>query len=103
MTARFVGLMVAMLIGQPSVLLANPQLALQKNCSTCHAMDDGILGPGYRDIATRYAGKTGAENVLVQKIMQGGSGAWGPIPMPANTQVSEPEAKILVRWILSLP
>ncbi len=80
---------------------ANQQLAQQKNCLSCHSVDKKIVGPAYKDIAAKYKGKN-AEAQLVQKVLKGGGGVWGPVPMPANAQVSEAEAKTLVKWVLSL-
>lgn len=79
---------------------ANPELAKAKNCMACHAVDKKVIGPSYKDIAGKYAGQAGAADTLVSKVMKGGVGAWGPVPMPANPQVSEAEARQLVQWIL---
>ncbi|HWP19692.1 MAG TPA: c-type cytochrome [Burkholderiaceae bacterium] len=81
---------------------ASQQLAQQKNCMACHAVDKKLVGPSYKDIATKYAGQKDATDKLTQKVLKGGSGAWGPVPMPANPQVSEAEAKQLVQWVLGL-
>ena len=51
--------------------------------------------------AAKYAGDAGAEAMLIEKVMKGGKGVWGPIPMPPNPQVSAAEAKTLVEWVLS--
>lgn len=80
---------------------ANPQLAQQKNCLACHAVDKKLVGPSYKDVAAKYAGQKDAVNKLTQKVLQGGAGVWGAVPMPANPQVTEAEAKQLVQWILS--
>jgi cytochrome c len=82
--------------------LANLDLAKQKNCMSCHSVDAKLVGPAYKDVAKRYAGQKDAEDKLVQKVMKGGSGVWGPMAMPPNAQVSEAEARILVKWVLSL-
>ena len=80
---------------------ANPQLAQQKNCLACHAIDKKLVGPAYKDVAAKYAGQKDAVNKLTQKVLKGGAGVWGAVPMPANPQVTEAEAKQLVQWILS--
>ena len=82
-------------------VLANADLAKKKNCMACHAMDKKLVGPSYKDVAAKYAGQKDAVAKLTQKVLKGGSGVWGPVPMPANPQVSEAEAKQLVQWILS--
>jgi cytochrome c len=81
---------------------ANPELAQKKNCMACHAIDKKLVGPSYKDVAAKYAGQKDAVDKLAQKVIKGGAGAWGAVPMPANTQVSDAEAKQLVTWILSL-
>ena len=81
---------------------ANPQLAQQKNCMACHATDKKLVGPSYKDVAAKYAGQKDAVDKLTQKVMKGGSGVWGAVPMPANPQVTEAEAKQLVQWVLTV-
>ncbi|MFL6693691.1 MAG: c-type cytochrome [Ramlibacter sp.] len=82
--------------------LADQALATAKNCMACHAVDKKLVGPAYKDVAAKYAGQPGAADKLAAKIQKGGSGVWGPVPMPANTQVNEAEAKKLAAWVLSL-
>lgn len=82
--------------------LANADLAKAKNCMACHAVGNKVIGPAYKDVAAKYAGQPGAEDRLTQKVLKGGSGAWGAVPMPANAQVTEAEARTLVKWVLSL-
>jgi len=79
---------------------AQADLAKAKNCMACHTVATKLVGPAYKDVAAKYAGQKGAEDKLVQKVMKGGAGAWGPVPMPANPQVSEAEARSLVKWVL---
>ena len=81
---------------------AQADLAQKKNCMACHAVDKKVLGPAYKDVAAKYAGQKDAADKLAAKVMKGGTGVWGNIPMPANPQVSEAEAKQLVGWILTL-
>ena len=76
-------------------------LAKSKNCLSCHSVQTKLVGPAYKDVAAKYAGQKGAEDKLVQKVIKGGSGVWGQVPMPANPQVSEAEAHTLVKWILA--
>jgi len=82
--------------------LAQADLAQKKNCMACHAIDKKVVGPAYKDVAAKYAGQKDAAAKLAEKIQKGGSGVWGPVPMPANTQVNEAEAKQLAAWVLSL-
>lgn len=80
--------------------MADLQLATAKNCMACHAIDKKLVGPSYKDVAAKYAGQKDAVDKLVVKVMKGGSGVWGPVPMPANAQVNADDAKKLVTWIL---
>lgn len=82
--------------------LADQALATSKNCMACHAVDKKLVGPAYKEVASKYAGQKDAADKLATKIIKGGSGVWGPVPMPANTQVSEADAKKLAAWVLSL-
>ena len=77
-------------------------LARKKNCMACHTVDKKIVGPSYKDVARRYAGQKDAEARLAEKIVKGGKGAWGEVPMPPNATVKPDEAAALARWILSL-
>ena len=81
--------------------LADQALATAKNCMACHAIDKKLVGPAYKDVAAKYAGQKDAVDKLAAKIMKGGSGVWGPVPMPANAQVNEAEAKKLAAWVLT--
>jgi cytochrome c len=80
--------------------MANADLAKSKNCMTCHSVANKVIGPSFKEVATKYNGQN-VEDKLTQKVMKGGSGAWGTAPMPANPQVSEAEARTLVKWVLS--
>lgn len=77
------------------------KLATDKGCTACHAVDKKVIGPAYKDVAKKYKGDAKAPEMLVQKVIKGGQGVWGPIPMPPN-KVSDEEAKKLVAWVLSL-
>ena len=81
--------------------MADLALATSKNCMACHAADKKLVGPAYKDVATKYAGQKDAVDKLAAKIIKGGSGVWGPVPMPANAQVNEAEAKKLADWVLT--
>ena len=81
--------------------LADLALATSKNCMSCHAVDRKILGPSFKEVAAKYKDNKGAADMLATKIITGGSGVWGAVPMPANNQVSEADAKKLAAWVLS--
>ena len=80
---------------------ADMALATAKNCMACHAVDKKLVGPSYKDIAAKYAGQADAVDKLAGKVVKGGSGAWGPVPMPANAQINDADAKKLVNWIMA--
>ncbi len=85
----------------PAMASAGLDLAKKSNCLACHTEDKKLVGPSYRDIAKKYAGDKGAEAKLIEKVKKGGSGVWGPIPMPPNTLVKDADIKTLVKWILA--
>ncbi|MBS0468016.1 MAG: c-type cytochrome [Proteobacteria bacterium] len=99
MKSTLITLAMALSVAGPA--MADEAMAKAKNCMSCHAVDKKVVGPSYKDVAKKYAGK-GAEATLVEHVMKGSKGVWGPVPMPANAQVNEAEAKSLVSWILSL-
>jgi cytochrome c len=79
------------------------QALMQKDgCAACHAIDRRIVGPSYQEVAAKYKGDKDALAKLTDKVKKGGSGVWGPIPMPPNTQVGDADIETLVGWILTL-
>jgi cytochrome c len=94
------GVAIASLASAPA--LASADLAQKKNCMACHATDKKVIGPGYKDVAAKYAGQKDAADKLAEKIVKGGVGVWGQVPMPANPQVTAAEAKTLATWILTV-
>ena len=84
------------------VASANAELAQKSGCTACHSVDKKILGPAFKDIAAKYKGDATAEAKLVEKVKKGGSGVWGPMPMPGNSpNVSDDNIKTLVKWVLA--
>ena len=101
------GMMAAGLFGlatQTAVAAADVSALTQKGgCMACHSADKKILGPSFKDVAAKYKGQKDAQEMLVKKVKAGGSGVWGPMPMPANTgKLSDDEFKAVVGWVLSL-
>lgn len=90
----------SMLVMAPA--MADQALATAKNCMACHTVDKKLVGPSYKEVAAKYAGQKDAVDKLASKIVKGGSGVYGPVPMPANTQVNDAEAKKLAAWVLTL-
>jgi cytochrome c551/c552 len=76
-------------------------LMQQAGCIACHAVDHKVVGPAFRDVADKYRGDAGAEARLIAKVQAGGSGVWGSVPMPPQTQLSENDLKAIVAWILA--
>jgi cytochrome c len=82
---------------------ASQALAQKSGCLACHSIDKKVLGPAFKDAAAKYKGDKGAEARLIAKVKAGGSGVWGPMPMPANSpQVKDADIKTIVQWVLSL-
>ena len=77
------------------------KLAQEKACLACHAVDKKVVGPSYKDVAAKYKADKNAEANLAKKIRAGGVGVWGQVPMPPNTTVSEKDAVVLAKWIMS--
>jgi cytochrome c len=88
-------------MGAIAPALADQALAQKKNCMACHAVEKKVVGPAYKDVAKKYDGQNVSAK-LVTKVMKGGAGTWGAVPMPANPQVTQAEAETLVKWVLSL-
>lgn len=81
---------------------ADQALAQKSGCLACHSVDKKVLGPAYKDVAAKYKGDKTAEAKLIEKVKKGGSGTWGPMPMPANSpQVKDEDIKTLVKWVLA--
>jgi len=88
----------------PACAADQKALANVKGCLACHEINTKKVGPAYKEIAKKYAGQKDASDKLVKSILEGGTGVWGNVPMPANKTmgVTEADAKKLVSWILGL-
>ena len=84
--------------------LATSTLALFKkhSCVSCHKMEGKQVGPGYKEIALKYKGDATADDKLIAKIVTGGAGVWGTMPMPPMSKVNPEDIKLMVTYILSL-
>jgi cytochrome c len=105
MTKRFAYLAVAtaLVLSASAARAADElKLATDKGCTACHAVDKKVIGPAYKDVAKKYKGDAKAADMLATKVLKGGQGVWGPIPMPPNDKITADEAKKLVAWVLSL-
>lgn len=94
-----IAMLSAVLVSAPA--FANKELATKNACMACHAVDKKLLGPAYQDVAKKYAGQKDAEANLIASIKKGGSGKWGPIPMPAQSALSDEDTKTLAAWVLA--
>ncbi|PWN66357.1 c-type cytochrome [Chryseobacterium oncorhynchi] len=79
--------------------LSGDQIMETLDCSGCHSVNERMIGPSYKEIATKYSEKD--IDLLASKIIEGGSGVWGSVPMAAHPQVSKEDAKKMVEYILS--
>lgn len=78
-------------------------LVSKNDCFTCHKIDDPLTGPKYRDVANKYANTSDTiVQYLAQKIIHGGSGNWGEVPMTPHPGVSQADAEAMVKYILLL-
>jgi cytochrome c len=80
---------------------ANMELAKKNACMSCHSAERKLVGPAYQDVAKKYAGQKDAAATLAKNIKAGGSGKWGPVPMPMQSTLSDADAATLAAWILS--
>ena len=72
------------------------------DCTTCHAIDRKVIGPAYKDVAKKYEDNQATEDTLVSKVKHGGSGNWGNIAMTPHPNLSDDDARLMVKYILSL-
>ena len=75
-------------------------IAKQNACLGCHAVNKKIVGPSFQAVAEKYKSDANAQAFLKNKIVKGGSGSWGVVPMPANTKLSDADLTTLTSWIL---
>lgn len=75
-------------------------LMLKTDCLTCHKVDMRLVGPSFQEIAEKYKGQADAPDKLVDKVIAGGTGVWGQIPMLAHPTLAKEDVKKMVEWIL---
>ena len=76
-------------------------LAAKNACLACHAVDRKLVGPAFKEVAVKHHGQADALEKVSARIKSGGSGLYGPVPMPAQAQLKDDELKLLAGWILS--
>ena len=79
-----------------------PGVAKKYNCMGCHSIEKKVVGPAWNDVAKKYKGDAGARDKLITKVMKGGKGVWGPMPMPGSPKMSQEESAVLVDFVLGL-
>lgn len=76
-------------------------LASKSACLACHAADKKLVGPSYKDVAAKHKGEADAVAKVAARIKSGGAGMYGPVPMPAQPNLKDEDAKLLATWILA--
>ena len=76
-------------------------LASKSACLACHTADKKIVGPAYKDVAAKHAGQADALDKVAARIKSGGSGVYGPVPMPPQPGLKDDELKLLAAWVLA--
>lgn len=76
-------------------------LASKSACLACHAVDRKMVGPSYKDVAAKHKGQADAVAKVAARIKSGGSGMYGPVPMPAQPNLKDDELKLLAAWVLA--
>jgi cytochrome c len=77
-------------------------LAEASDCKTCHHTTNRIIGPAHLDVAKKYETTEANIKMLAERIIKGGSGVWGDMPMNAHTDLSQEDAEKMARYVLSL-
>jgi len=72
------------------------------DCRTCHKDDQKLIGPAYKEVAKKYESNSTNISMLADKIMKGGQGVWGEIPMAAHPNISKEDAEAMVEYILTI-
>jgi cytochrome c len=78
------------------------EIASKSDCMTCHKIDEKNIGPAWRDVANKYAGQDTAVKYLAHKIITGGAGVWGEVPMAAHPTFTQEEAEAVAKYVLLL-
>ena len=78
------------------------ELIGKSDCLTCHKVGDKLIGPSYREVAEKYENTEENITMLAGKIIKGGQGVWGAVPMTAHPAISEDDAKAMVKYIMLL-
>lgn len=77
-------------------------LIAKSDCLTCHKTSEKLIGPAYLDVSNKYAGVDTAVAYLSHKVIAGGQGVWGNIPMTPHPALAQADAETMVKYILLL-
>jgi cytochrome c len=94
--ALALGLLIS--VGQAA---ADEATAKSNGCMACHALDKKMVGPSYKSVANKYKGDASAGDKLAKEVRTGSKGVWGPVPMPAQTRISDADLKKVMAWVLA--
>lgn len=93
----------AAMLAAGAVQAQDAKALLQKSgCTACHSDDKKLVGPAYKDVAAKYKGDAAAAGKLAEKVKKGGSGVWGPVPMPPNANVKDDDIKTMIAYVMAL-
>jgi cytochrome c len=88
--------------GGGDAIAAGEALVKASDCKTCHHKTNKIIGPSHTDVAKKYEFTKANVELLAGKIIKGGSGVWGEIPMTAHADITQADAEKMARYVLSL-
>lgn len=101
--ATAVGIAALAFTASSSYAATGAELTQKNGCMACHSIDKKVLGPAFQEVAKKYKGNADAVALLSKKVKEGGSGVWGPIPMPANgPKVNDADIKTMTEYVLSI-
>lgn len=81
---------------------AGLKLVATSDCTTCHKVDEKLIGPAYRDVANKYENTEANVKLLAEKVIKGGQGVWGAVPMTGHPAISQADAEQMVKYVLLL-
>jgi cytochrome c len=88
--------------GKVDVIAEGEALVKKSDCKTCHHATNKIIGPSHTDVAKKYEFTAANVTMLAGKIINGGAGVWGEVPMTAHVDITQADAEKMARYVLSL-
>jgi cytochrome c len=89
-------------VSAADIIAQGESLVKASDCKTCHHVANKIIGPSHTDVAKKYEFTKANVEYLAGKIISGGSGVWGEVPMTAHADLSQADAEKMARYVLSL-